>query len=732
MAVGDLLYGESVRPSHHVSFRLCYENGLRWFSDIASSCNLGSPFERHGFSNTKLSAKMAVREIRYLRSSIMLDHSVGEALQELCLSVMENECADKLDKAWALFYSADQIIGVLRLSGSLRRVWNGEEHEVPEEELKRLERARSLLTDAVSLHSIGSDILSRSILRTLALVSGPEIEPVSNAPAGALVLMSLGQFYRQKMIGSLKESPAELSHRVERLLDIFDAFEGDGVDGDGISQQLDQLALVSSQMWKYAALALTPAGDVLVTSIEKDVDCGKMRMKTTWIEPLVSASAYEDILAPLDAIVEESQMQLQGMGVSAVSEHFQKEDAKRTWWDKRHDLDDELQALLERVESQYFPSLHIGMNSGESIFQQGEDEAQLPIGNLTSKFEEAANMKAGHQETIETLRTLTVPLLKERLRSEFGFTDSRFRKMKKQDLIDLYIEERNNATTRSKVKGPSSSSGCLFLLLDENLHRFPFEGMPSLFGKSICRIPSISFVLGALLDEEGGEREVGRIMDPSKASFVLDPERNLMSTRNRIRPVLDTIATENNWNWSEVVGDIPPASFFEDGLGQHDGLFMYFGHGGGQTCFSRKQVQNLVGARDGHAARACRSTVILMGCSSGRLVSVNRKGSHGLDQVPLHYEPEGIALSYLCAGAPCVIGNLWDVTDHDIDRYSTTLLEAFLGKTPDEDLCDGTGVSSTISLASCVSQSRSACKLRYMVGCAPVCYGIPVHVVRPQ
>jgi separase len=66
--------------------------------------------------------------------------------------------------------------------------------------------------------------------------------------------------------------------------------------------------------------------------------------------------------------------------------------------------------------------------------------------------------------------------------------------------------------------------------------------------------------------------------------------------------------------------------------------------------------------------RACKSAVILMGCSSGRLVSVNRKQSQSLEPMPMHYEPEGIALSYLCAGAPCVVGNLWDVTDHDIDR----------------------------------------------------------------
>merc|ERR1711935_1168978 len=77
---------------------------------------------------------------------------------------------------------------------------------------------------------------------------------------------------------------------------------------------------------------------------------------------------------------------------------------------------------------------------------------------------------------------------------------------------------------------------------------------------------------------------------------------------------------------------------------------------------------------------SCRATVLLMGCSSGKLSSINRKHSDSIEETPLYYEPEGIALSYLCAGAPCVIGNLWDVTDNDIDRFSIELLNEFFNK----------------------------------------------------
>lgn len=517
------------------------------------------------------------------------------------------------------------------------------------------------------------------------------------------------------MVRSLSDANDGSSNHIQALLDMFSVFEANGTSssGRGIILLLDQLAEVVPANWKFVAATLCPSGDLLVTSIEKDADVGGMYVNTSRVEPKKGDNAYDDIMVPLDEIIRESQSQLYGMDVSVVSERFSKEAAKREWWDKRHKLDEDLQALLERVEGSYFPSLHLKLDSNDSIFQSAEESTSLPIGNLASKFEAAVEETKSKEETSDSLLKLTVPKLKERLRDEYGFPDSKFRKMKKQDLIDLILSE----SSAGKEVEDVSSDGCLFLILDENLHRFPFEGMPSLEGHSVCRVPSLSFILASLRERNVSRPGQKHLVDPSRASFVLDPESNLISTRKRLKPVLDGISTENDWEWDSAVGQIPQASFFEDGLLRQDSLFMYFGHGGAQTCFSRKQVESLMCQRDDHNARACNATVILMGCSSGRLVSVNRKHSRALEQIPLYYEPEGIALSYLCAGAPCVVGNLWDVTDHDIDRYSTTLLEKFLQ-----------GEDRTRSLSSCVATSRSACKLRFIVGCAPVCYGIPVHL----
>mmetsp|Transcript_63794 Transcript_63794/g.94766 ORF Transcript_63794/g.94766 Transcript_63794/m.94766 type:complete len:175 (+) Transcript_63794:907-1431(+) len=170
----------------------------------------------------------------------------------------------------------------------------------------------------------------------------------------------------------------------------------------------------------------------------------------------------------------------------------------------------------------------------------------------------------------------------------------------------------------------------------------------------------------------------------------------------------------------------------ESCLQRGNSLFLYCGHGGGERFFTRSQVERLLlnaephqrtDHNEGnslHVRRKCRASVILMGCSSGKLLSVNASKSVDSVHLPMHYEPEGIALSYLCAGAPCVVGNLWDVTDRDIDRYCVTLLEHFLRSGQNND-------DPNPSLPECVAAARDACKMRYIVGCAPVCYGVPVR-----
>lgn len=153
---------------------------------------------------------------------------------------------------------------------------------------------------------------------------------------------------------------------------------------------------------------------------------------------------------------------------------------------------------------------------------------------------------------------------------------------------------------------------------------------------------------------------------------------------------------------------------------------------------------------------------LLMGCSSGSLVH------NGC------YAPQGVPISYLFAGSPSVIANLWDVTDKDIDRFGKAILDSWLqeessaldncsrcdqlvkqfgcmgmdGEGNDTNLktrkriyrgkklqqscesnrCKGCGRRKMI--ASSMSQARDACKLPLLIGASPVCYGVPTIITR--
>ena len=61
-----------------------------------------------------------------------------------------------------------------------------------------------------------------------------------------------------------------------------------------------------------------------------------------------------------------------------------------------------------------------------------------------------------------------------------------------------------------------------------------------------------------------------------------------------------------------------------------------------------------------------------------------------------------------------MVGNLWDVTDRDIDKFTTNLLHLWFK-------------DDNVSLTQCVTQSRHVCNMKYINGAAPIVYGMPVY-----
>ena len=104
-----------------------------------------------------------------------------------------------------------------------------------------------------------------------------------------------------------------------------------------------------------------------------------------------------------------------------------------------------------------------------------------------------------------------------------------------------------------------------------------------------------------------------------------------------------------------------------------------------------------------------------MGCSSGKL------------RVEGEFGPLGISLSYLLAGCPAVVGNLWDITDGDSDILSLEVVGNWVGRTRDEGK-EANWRKGRRTLAHLVAEARVAkpLKLKSLVGGAAVCFGVPV------
>ncbi|XP_041501970.1 separin isoform X2 [Microtus oregoni] len=242
---------------------------------------------------------------------------------------------------------------------------------------------------------------------------------------------------------------------------------------------------------------------------------------------------------------------------------------------------------------------------------------------------------------------------------------------------------------QSQVTPPSQH---LVLVLDKDLQKLPWESMPSLRALPVTRLPSFHFLLSYSITKEAGASSVlSQGVDPRNTFYVLNPHSNLTSTEERFRARFSS-----ETGWKGVIGEVPSLEQVQAALTQRD-LYIYAGHGAGARFLDGQAILRL----------SCRAVALLFGCSSAALAV------HG------SLEGAGIVLKYIMAGCPLFLGNLWDVTDRDIDRYTEALLQGWLGAGPGAPLLYY------------VSQARQAPRLKYLIGAAPVAYGLPVSLQTP-
>ena len=490
--------------------------------------------------------------------------------------------------------------------------------------------------------------------------------------------------------------------------------------------------------------------------------------------------SFEDGKRDFDEIIELSDFS------TRTAKDMTSREARQQWWAEREALNTRLQELLVNMEN-------IWLGGFKGFFSQHERQSGL-LARFQKSFD---NVLQQHLPSRRKKSQQKLPILDPRVMELFiGLGDATNEALDLDealmDLIyfvvdilqfngehnaydeidfDAMVVETHDALRayHSASRKTIGATRHTILILDKNLHAFPWEALPCLEQLSISRLPSLAALrerlLNARASQFGADAAPGHyICASSGGTSILNPSGDLAHTTKTIKPCLE----ELQGPWTHIANRAPSEKEFEDSLQERE-LVLYFGHGSGAQYIKSKSVRRLY-SKQQHLANGkpgC-ATTLLFGCSSVHLTE------NGI------YEPSGMLASYLTAGAPAVVGMLWDVTDKDCDRFAIKAGELWglwpepqedialtktPAKTPARKIMKGKGRvaqlvdevedikapgsakkagkgkakiesevqvsdqrSRGVGLDEAVRDARQACVLRYLNGAAAVVYGIPVYL----
>lgn len=134
--------------------------------------------------------------------------------------------------------------------------------------------------------------------------------------------------------------------------------------------------------------------------------------------------------------------------------------------------------------------------------------------------------------------------------------------------------------SEESVEEAEDGESHIFLILDDALQGIPWESISILQGKSVSRIPSLSFLQDKLdmidswprkekvtSEAEDVRKDSCLTADARKVFYILNPEGDLKNTQNEFEGYLQGMQ-ENGWNG--IVGRPPMALEMKRSLESHD------------------------------------------------------------------------------------------------------------------------------------------------------------------
>ncbi|KAI0024813.1 peptidase family C50-domain-containing protein [Xylariomycetidae sp. FL0641] len=471
-----------------------------------------------------------------------------------------------------------------------------------------------------------------------------------------------------------------------------------------------------------------------------------------------------------------------------------RKEAKSAWWAEREELDERLKELLENIEQTW-------LGGFRGILSQQHKRSDL-LTKFSKSLQQVLDRHLPSRQPAKGKRAKTAPKPKVNLDPRIldlfiGLGDASVPQCElDEQLTDLLyfvvdilqfhgeinaydeinfeqmIVETFDAlhayhdAAKSQQQGTDDDRLHTILILDKPLHVFPWESLPCLQGAAVSRAPSLACLRRAILEqrpprghlsnttttttddqpqtpshgegdaaaaaEELGDalprHREGHYASIHSGTYILNPSADLANTQATFaRPLAAGLPPA----WDAIETRAPGEAEFERALAGRD-LLLYFGHGSGAQYVRGRTVRRLP---------KCRAAALLLGCSSAKLLDAGA------------FEPSGPVWNYMHAGAPAVLGTLWDVTDRDIDRFAAALFEEWgllpRGTFKEEEKGGGRGGKGKgngkgkgkekermlpeerereTSLIEAVAKAREACRFRYLTAAAAVVYGIPVYI----
>lgn len=372
-----------------------------------------------------------------------------------------------------------------------------------------------------------------------------------------------------------------------------------------------RLSEVLPAAWSVVTMCLSAEQDALLVSRQRHG--GEALVFKLPLERLARREGDDDLSLPyataistLRDIIERSNIGTQN------AKYVDSRDARSAWWQERKELDAQLQALLEGLEDVWlgaFKVSHLHEVKGsifltrkypQSILCDARTHGADAFATFKARIERVLKRSmaraAGDRRTarfkvddavLECLAALPATSREEDLEDLFYFMAESFQYSGvplacDETDVDQVRRSRNvNAApeltlcnhvqvvvdfrealeelhgTRSAPKLRRNPDEHTFLILDKYLHAFPWESIPCLRGRSVSRLPSLSFLRDRLdlATARGATTFLDISIDPSRTSYILNPGGDLRSTQQTFEPWLKEQSEIRGW--SGVIARVP-------------------------------------------------------------------------------------------------------------------------------------------------------------------------------